>query len=235
MKLIGVTKRYGEKTALDGIDFELEEGKITAVLGESGAGKSTFLDLLSGLAKDYEGKIEGTMSASYLFQEPKLLPHLTVEGNLRFVLREQDGRAVSEMLERVGLRGKADRLPKTLSGGERQRAAIARAFLYPHELLLMDEPFSSLDLALKKSLIELVVSLWRERRETVVFVTHDVREAVLLAERAVVLREGRIVGDFRIPDPYPRDFFAGSPVERDLVATLMRSPCESENSTDRKV
>lgn len=222
MKLVNVTKRYQSKTALEGIDLTLEEGKITAILGESGAGKTTLLNILSGLMKDFEGTREGTMSVSYLFQEPKLLPHLTVEENLAFVLSKGERAKIEETLERVGLGGKGKRLPKTLSGGERQRAAIARAFLYPHELLLMDEPFSSLDLALKKSLIELVVSLWRERGETVVFVTHDVREAALLAERAVVLRKGRLAGDFPIPDPYPRDFFKESAVERSLVAALMQ-------------
>ena len=125
------------------------------------------------------------------------------------------------MLARVGLKGKENRLPGTLSGGEKQRAAIARAFLFPHELLLMDEPFASLDLALKKLLMELVASLWKEMRQTIVFVTHDVREAILLSHRALVLKGGKIVGDFGVEGTPCRDFFSHPPVEHALIRTLM--------------
>ncbi len=220
MKLLGVTKKYGDKTVLCGVSLEIGEGKITAVLGESGAGKTTLLNVLSGMTA-YEGTVEGRTAVSYLFQDAKLLPHLTVEGNLKFVLPKSEWGKIGGMLERVGLKGRGRDLPKTLSGGERQRVAIARAFLYPHGLLLMDEPFSSLDLALKKSLIALVASLWREKGETVVFVTHDVHEAVLLAHRAVVLRGGSVVGDLPVEGDPPRDFFSHPPVEDALVRLLM--------------
>ena len=220
MRLVNVSKKYGDRIVLDDINLELEEGKITAILGESGAGKSTLLNILSGMIS-HEGKVEGRGEFSYLFQDAKLLPHLSVEKNLKFVLPKGTDENVSSMLEKVGLKGRENSLPKTLSGGEKQRVAIARAFLFPHDLLLMDEPFSSLDLALKKSLIELVASLWREKKETVVFVTHDVREAILLAHRAVVLKGGRIVGDFEIEGDPPRDFFSHSPVEHEIIRTLM--------------
>ncbi len=220
MKLYDVVKRYGETVALDLPELEIEEGKITAVLGESGAGKTTLLKVLAGLTK-FEGRAEGTLPASFLFQEAKLLPHLSAEGNLKFVLPKEKWGEIGGMLARVGLGGKEGRRPDSLSGGEKQRVAIARAFLYPHEMLLMDEPFSSLDLALKKSLLELVAALWAERRQTVVFVTHDVREAALLSHRAIVLRRGKIVGDFRSEGELPRDFFAPTELERRLVEALM--------------
>lgn len=228
MKLTKVTKRYGDRIALDGINLELEEGKITAILGESGAGKTTLLNILSGMT-DCEGEVEGRRPCSYLFQDAKLLPHLSVEQNLKFVLPKSEWGRIGEMLEKVGLKGREKSLPKTLSGGEKQRVAIARAFLYPHELLLMDEPFSSLDLALKKTLTELVAALWQEKRETIVFVTHDVREAVLLAHRAVVLKGGKLVGDVPVEGEMPRDFFSHPPVEDELVRILMQHDAQHDS------
>ncbi len=220
VKLDGVTKRYGKNAALENFSYGFEKGKITAVLGESGAGKSTLLNIISHLT-DFEGTVEGAPQVSYLFQEAKLLPNLTVEGNLRFVLNRDRWDTIGEMLERVGLGKKKKKLPQMLSGGEKQRVAIARAFLFPHDLLLMDEPFSSLDLALKKSLIELVISLWKEREETVIFVTHDVHEAALLSHAAVVIKSGKLIKDIRIDDPLPRDFFSRPAVEEELVRVLI--------------
>ena len=125
------------------------------------------------------------------------------------------------MLAKVGLAGRETSYPHELSGGERQRVAIARAFLYPHEALLMDEPFSSLDLSLKKTLLELVAALWKERLQTIVFVTHDVHEAAVLARRVLVLRRGSIVLDTPVEGDVPRDFFSHPPVEDTLIRALM--------------
>ena len=108
MKIIGLTKKYSDSPALDGIDIEIEKGKITAILGESGAGKTTFLNAVAGLT-DYEGKIEETGKISYLFQNSRLLPHLTAEGNVNFVLKKEERGATGEMLARVGLAGKEKR------------------------------------------------------------------------------------------------------------------------------
>ena len=130
------------------------------------------------------------------------------------------------MLEKVGLKGKEKMRPHELSGGERQRAAIARAFLYPHDTLLMDEPFSSLDLALKQSLIALTHALWQEQKSTVVFVTHDVREAVCLAHTAVVLRAGEIGLKMPVSGDPPRDFLRAAPEEETLISALMHGKTE---------
>lgn len=220
MKLINIKKCYGDAVALDIPEIQFGEGEITAVLGESGAGKSTLLGAVSGMISA-EGSAEGVGRASYLFQSAKLLPNLTALRNLTFVLpKGSDEAAALEMLARVGLRGKEGRYPHELSGGERQRVAVARAFLFPHDTLLMDEPFSAIDLSLKKSLVELVVSLWKERRDTVIFVTHDVHEAALLSHRAVVLKKGRIHADVPVTGELPRDFFEVHPVERELVRAL---------------
>lgn len=219
MILKDVCKKYGRITALDHVSLALNEGEITAVLGESGAGKTTLLNVLAGQTA-FEGSVEGRKTCSYLFQSPKLLSNLTADQNLKFVLPKSLHAAAGGMLAKVGLAGRERAYPHELSGGERQRVAIARAFLYPHEMLLMDEPFASLDLSLKKSLIELVASLWAQSKNTIVFVTHDVHEAATLAHRAIVLKHGRIVADLAAEGAPPRDFFAHTPCEERLVHIL---------------
>mgnify|MGYP005763641461 CR=1 FL=1 len=219
MILKDVCKKYGRITALDHVSLALNEGEITAVLGESGAGKTTLLNVLAGQTA-FEGSVEGRKTCSYLFQLPKLLPNLTADQNLKFVLPKSLHAAAGGILAKVGLAGRERAYPHELSGGERQRVAIARAFLYPHEMLLMDEPFASLDLSLKKSLIELVASLWAQSKNTIVFVTHDVHEAATLAHRAIVLKHGRIVADLAAEGAPPRDFFAHTPCEERLVHIL---------------
>ncbi len=221
MKLLNIEKRYGEKQALFPLSLELDRGKITAVLGESGAGKTTLLNIISETVP-HGGTVEGAGRISYLFQSPKLLPNLTVENNLKFVLPKSLHQKTGEILARVGLKDKEKEYPKSLSGGERQRVAIARAFVYPHDTLLMDEPFSSLDLSLKHSLLELVYELSEEQGNTVVFVTHDVHEAAILAHRAIVLQEGKLLSDLSVTEPFPRDFFKPSPVEETLMRALTR-------------
>ncbi len=221
MKLTHITKKYGETVALRDVTAEFEDGKITAVLGESGAGKTTLLNVIAGNLP-HEGSVEGVGKVSYLFQSPKLLPNLTAEDNLKLVLVKEDYHKIEYVLEKVGLKGKERAFPRQLSGGEKQRVAIARAFLFPHDVLLMDEPFSSLDLSLKKSLISLTADLWRERKETIVFVTHDVHEAALLSHRAVLLRRGELFADVPIEGEPPRDFFAHSGEEEQLVRLLMQ-------------
>ncbi len=221
MKLVHISKNYGETAALKDISLTIGAGEITAVLGESGAGKTTLLNVIARNVS-YTGTVEGAGRVSYLFQSPKLLPNLTVEKNLKFVLDKNDWGKIPLMLEKVGLAGKESVLPHRLSGGERQRVAIARAFLFPHDVLLMDEPFSSLDLSLKKSLLSLTGELWRENKETVVFVTHDVHEAVLLAHRAVLLHKGAFIADIPFAGEPVRDFFSRPPEEETLVRALMR-------------
>ena len=220
MKITNLTKRYRDTVALEDINLEFEKGKVTAILGESGSGKTTLLNAIAGLT-DYEGQIEDAGNISYLFQLSRLLPHLTVEGNLKFVLKKEAWGSVPTMLERVGLKGKEKRYPHELSGGEERRVAIARALLFPHDTLLLDEPFSSLDLSIKRDLLALVTALCLERKETVVFVTHDVREAALFASRAIVIKGGKMISDLPIPADYPRDFFTRYPEEEALERILI--------------
>ena len=227
MKLEKIQKRYGDTLALSVDELELEEGKITAILGGSGAGKTTLLNVLAGLIP-FEGRVDGATgeqkkrreNAAYLFQEAKLLRHLTVAGNLKLVLEKSQYHKIPAALARVGLARREKSYPNELSGGEKQRVALARALLVPHGLLLLDEPFSSLDMPLKKEMIALVEGIWREEGNTVVFVTHDVKEAAVFASRALVLKHGRICADLLLDDPYPRDFFQSSSAEEKLLAAL---------------
>ncbi len=221
MKIENLSVRYGDRTVFENFTLAIEEGKITSILGESGAGKTTLLNACAGMIS-YEGVVSGFGRCAYLFQSPCLLPNLTVEGNLRLVLDKERWQGIPTALEKVGLKGREKEYPSRLSGGEAQRVAIARAFLFPHDTLFMDEPFSSLDLKLKRSLVSLVANLWQEQKKTVLFVTHDVREAILLSHRAIVLREGNIALDVPIEYPLPRDFFAKFDEEELLVKGLMQ-------------
>ena len=218
IELRNVTQKYGALTVYENFSLSLEEGKIACILGASGCGKTTLLNMLAGLVP-FSGTIEPMQTCSYIFQQPRLVPNLTVEGNLRLVCR--DAARIRDMLGRIGLADKAKAYPVELSGGQAQRVSIARAFLHPSSLLLMDEPFSSLDTALKIRLMRLFAEIWREERRTVLFVTHDVEEAYMLAHRALVLRGGKIAADIDCGGgDLPRRYGEGSAVKDALLAAL---------------
>lgn len=218
IELRNVTQKYGALTVYENFSLSLEEGKIACILGTSGCGKTTLLNMLAELVP-FSGTIEPMQPCSYIFQQPRLVPNLTVEGNLRLVCR--GAARIRDMLGRVGLADKAKAYPVELSGGQAQRVSIARAFLHPSSLLLMDEPFSSLDTALKIRLMRLFAEIWREERRTVLFVTHDVEEAYMLAHRALVLRGGKIAADIDCGGgDLPRRYGEGSAVKDALLAAL---------------
>ena len=204
MKLTGVTKRFQDKAVFENFSLEIIEGEITCVLGASGVGKTTLLRVLAGLT-EFEGEVQGARPSAFVFQEARLLPHLSVEENLRFACGD---RAETEaVMQKTEVFAYKDKRAGKLSGGEQQRVAIARAFLSSAPLLLLDEPFSSLDTALKIRLMEAFAKLWQEDKRTVVMVTHDVEEACMIGHRIVVLGEGKILYDYRptrsvFPTPY---------------------------------
>ena len=185
MQLDRISFAYGEKEIFRDFSLSFEDGAITAVLGNSGVGKSTLLRLLSGLTAPTMGEVP-VSRASIMFQEPRLLPTLDVLHNLTAIpdIEEETAR---RFLTAVGLADELHTYPAALSGGMAQRVSMARAFAYPSDLLLMDEPFKGLDLSLRTRLYEVFLSLWRDRRLTTILVTHDPEEAVALASRVVVL------------------------------------------------
>lgn len=191
LEIRNLTKKYGGLTVYENFSIGLEEGKITCILGESGCGKTTLLNCIAGLT-GYDGEIT-KLKCSYVFQTPRLVPNLTVGGNLRLICKDEA--AVDGILERVRLTDKKNAYPAALSGGQAQRVSIARAFLFGGEIILMDEPFSSLDLKLKYEITELFKTMQSECGRTALFVTHDADEAVFLADRIIVLNGGRVVFD----------------------------------------
>lgn len=192
MKFKKITKKYSDKTVFSSFDLEIEDGKITAIFGGSGVGKTTLLNIVAGLT-EYQGKVTDVGRCSYVFQEQRLIPTLTVAKNLDYVLPRVKGdqeirkQKISEILRKVGLSEYENAYPNALSGGQAQRVAIARAFLYPSRVLLMDEPFRGLDVGTKDKLMKLFLSMWKEDGRTVILVTHGIEEGLLLADDRIVL------------------------------------------------
>lgn len=195
IKLKNITKKYGDKTVYDNFSFDFEGGKITALLGESGAGKTTLLNIIAGIT-DYNGEISGISGdISFVFQTDRLIKNLTVKENLKLVLKNATDEKIDAALDSIGLLSAKDLYPKELSAGMARRVAILRAFLYPSDLLLMDEPFINLDVSLKYSLMNAVKEMQNNCAKTVLFITHDIKEAVYLADRVAVLKDGKIIFD----------------------------------------
>lgn len=190
MQIKNLTKKYGEKTVYENFSLNIEDGKITCILGESGSGKTTLLNCVAGLC-EYFGEIT-KVKCSYVFQTPRLVPNLTVRGNLALICNDE---RVDELIKKLHLENEANSYPAHISGGQAQRVSLARAILFGGDIMLMDEPFSSLDLKLKREIQSLYKSLQKEYNLTVLFVTHDIDEAVVLADRIVVIKDGKAVLD----------------------------------------
>lgn len=208
--------------AVAGADLRVAKGEFVAIVGPTGSGKSTLLNAAAGLLRPSAGvvEIEGrpleglNRSAGYLFQADALMPWKTSRDNVAISLeisgtpRRQALARAEEWLERVGLRGFGDRYPHMLSGGQRKRVAMAQVLIRDPAILLMDEPFGPLDAQTRLIMGDLLLDLWQQDRKAVMFVTHDLEEAISLSDRVVILSTGpdaRIIGDFPIPLPRPRD------------------------------
>lgn len=207
----GLTRAFDGRTVLDRLDLDLLPGSFTALLGRSGSGKTTLLRTLAGLDPAPDGVATVPRPAAVVFQEPRLLPWAPVWQNVVLGLdTHAGGRARAEAaLQEAGLPRHADAWPLTLSGGEAQRVALARALVRAPRLLLLDEPFAALDALTRIRMHALVLELWRARSPAVLLVTHDVDEAVLLADRVLVLDGGRIALDRDVGLPRPRAASAG--------------------------
>ena len=200
----GVRRAFGERAVLDGIDLDIAAGEFVAVLGRSGTGKSTLLRVLGGLDPEFEGDVDVPERRAFVFQDPRLLPWKRVHDNVALGLHRHERSRVVEALAEVGLDGHARAFPKTLSGGEAQRAALARALVRDPQLLLLDEPFGALDALTRIRMHTLLQQLCARHDPAVVLVTHDVDEAIILADRVVVLDEGHVVVDLPVDVPTPR-------------------------------
>lgn len=188
MKLQGVCKGFDEVKVLKDFDLTVGDKEITCILGPSGCGKSTLLNIMAGIVKPDLGDIAGSKKRiGYVFQEDRLLPWRTVKENIKLVNKKASDEKIKELVELVGLGGFGNKYPSQLSGGMRQRCSIARAFNFESELLLMDEPFKSLDYDLRIYMVKSLVEIWEKWNNSVVFVTHEIDEALLLGNKIVVL------------------------------------------------
>jgi len=206
----GLKKSYGNLKVLDGVTFSVEEGEFVCLIGESGCGKTTILKIIAGLERPDEGRVDfkGVNKMGFVFQDDRLLPWKTVYGNIQFALKAmgiENGEVVGKIIDVVGLRGFENYYPKQLSGGMRQRVGIARALAVNPDLLLMDEPFASLDARTRERMQEELLRIVGEK--TAVFVTHSIDEAVYLADKIVILspRPARVVRTVEVSLPKPRD------------------------------
>ena len=237
LRLDDLSKTYPNGTrALANVTLDVPDGEILALVGGSGCGKTTLLRLVSGLEKPSRGSaaIDGETIAGphpaigVIFQEPRLLPWLSVAGNIGFGIMDLPGaereKRVADALYRVGMKDYGSRWPRELSGGQAQRVSILRALVAKPKVLLLDEPFSALDAFTRATLHDHLLGLWEAERPTMILVTHDVEEAVVLADRVIVMqpRPGRIFSDMPLTIDRPRDKLSGefAGAKRAILAAL---------------
>ena len=224
------TKHQPTVRALDGLDFEMHGQTFVCMVGPSGCGKSTFLNIVSGVETPTSGSVTVTADdgkparLGYVFQDPRLLPWRTVMANLMYVQNDRNEKTlanVHKFVELVGLKGFEDMYPAHLSGGMQQRVGIARALSVEPDLLLMDEPFSHLDAITARTLRRELQDIWRETKKTILYVTHDVMEAVVLSERIIIVAYGgKNFADFENKLPYPRQ--QSDPAVATMQADILR-------------
>ncbi|HNP92562.1 MAG TPA: ABC transporter ATP-binding protein [Rectinema sp.] len=236
IKIDNLRKSYGALNVLEDVTFSLEESRITSILGPSGCGKTTILNIMSGILQADSGSIIGIEGRkfSYCFQEPRLLGWLSAEDNLRFALsslfqsspRTNDIELrIERFLREAGLWEFRKFKPSQLSGGMQKRLALARAFAFPADMLLLDEAFSEVDLRKKMELMEDFLHLWKDEEPTVVIVTHDIHDALYLADQVIVLsqRPAIVEGTILIDIPHEKRTFTSSELygyEKELYRLL---------------
>lgn len=203
LEIRNLSKDYQGLPVLRNLNIEVKEQEIVAIVGPSGCGKSTLLNLIAGTVKGFEGTIENhAEKTGYVFQEDRILPWLNVYDNIRIVRQREDGERIHSLIKKMHLDGFESYYPEQLSGGMRQRCGIARAFYFGSELLLMDEPFKSLDVNLRMEMLGYLLELWEEEKTAIVFVTHNIEEALMTADRILVMknRPAEVVKEVFLPE-----------------------------------
>ncbi len=238
-----VVKRYNGREVLHGIDLEVTPGEFVAIVGRSGCGKSTLLRLVAGLEDTDGGAITLDQQAGralqdsirVMFQDARLLPWKRVLDNVALGLSRERRADAAAVLAQVGLAERADEWPARLSGGQRQRVALARALVHHPRLLLLDEPLGALDALTRIDMQALIESLWRRLGFTALLVTHDVSEAIALADRVVLIEDGRIALDQRVPLDRPRQRGAAAfaQLEDTVLRRVMQQPSSSPSTSTK--
>ncbi|HWX01963.1 ATP-binding cassette domain-containing protein [Collimonas sp.] len=238
-----VSKAYGEREVLKTLDVEIAAGEFVAIVGRSGCGKSTLLRLIAGLEQPTQGRIsferggqrsgqhDGEPEIRIMFQDSRLLPWKRVLNNVGLGL-PRASQASIKALAQVGLEDRAHEWPAVLSGGQRQRVALARALVHEPELLLLDEPLGALDALTRIEMQQLIEALWKSRGFTAVLVTHDVQEAIALADRVLLIEDGEITLDERISlaRPRARGNLAFAQLEERILARVLKHPAAQPDS-----
>jgi sulfonate transport system ATP-binding protein len=230
----GITKSYGARTVLRGLNLRIARGEFVALVGRSGCGKSTLLRLIAGLERPDAGEIrfdDGRHAGVHpdvriMFQDSRLLPWRRVLANVSLGLARAESNTAREVLAQVGLEDRRNDWPAQLSGGQRQRVALARALVHRPSLLLLDEPLGALDALTRIEMQTLIEDLWRDQRFTGLLVTHDVQEAIALADRVILIEDGQIALDRRVTlaRPRRRGSAAFAALEENLLRHVLQQP-----------
>lgn len=234
LKLESVSKQFGNLSVLENLNLEIKPGSFVAIVGRSGCGKSTLLRLISGLDQPdtgtvyYDNQVHRRLNgdARVMFQEARLLPWKKVLDNVCLGLCDQRKDLALEALQHVGLESKAQEWPTVLSGGQRQRVALARALVHEPRLLLLDEPLGALDALTRIEMQRLIEKIWLETGFTAILVTHDISEAITLADRVILLDGGKIDMDVTIdlPRPRHRDHPKWIQLEEEILNRVLNKP-----------
>lgn len=204
LKVENVNQSFGRLRVLKDISFTVNNDEILAVIGPSGCGKSTLLNIISGLQKPESGTVSSSPDRiAFIFQDDRLLPWLSVYDNIKVVNENHDREAILKLIEAVGLSGFENYRPHQISGGMKKRCGIARAFYYDSNLLLMDEAFQGLDYFLRQEMIKMLMRVWNQNKQSVLFITHEIDEALTVASKIAVLsdRPASVIKEYALP-PY---------------------------------
>ena len=237
LKVKGIKKDFGHQHVLRSIELEVQKGEFVAVIGRSGCGKSTLLRLIAGLDKPTEGEMlindepvhELNPEVRIMFQDARLLPWKCVMDNAALGLEKGETAKAETALKYVGLYDRAKEWPSVLSGGQKQRVALARALASHPKLLLLDEPLGALDALTRIEMQQLIESLWLKQKFTTILITHDVEEAVAMADRVILIEQGRIAMDIRVPFSRPRQ--RGHAAFAAMVSNVLQRVMEEPEKT----
>ncbi|MDD6487028.1 MAG: ABC transporter ATP-binding protein [Spirochaetales bacterium] len=223
LRVSEIRKFYNHNKIISNLSFAVEDGEFVAIVGPSGCGKTTLLNIISGLEKDFSGYVEKSCEKiGYVFQEDRILPWLTVFENIKIVNEGRADSDVMELINLVGLGGFENYLPDALSGGMKQRCAIARALFFGSEILLMDEPFKSLDYILKQKMLDDLLEIHKTQKNSILLVTHDIEEALTVGDRILVFQKNpcRLAKTINLNELKDKENYVPSLIKKEILSLI---------------